>query len=83
MFVDFNDVFHPTEDKKHQHAEFVNNIIRESLKNNGECCSNCVHMYSSHIGLDIMLPRCRVTNEFIKEDIRCGHYEFCGFIKTL
>lgn len=82
MLVSFNDTFHPNEDKKRERIEFVNNILRESLKNNGECCCNCKHMYSSHIGLGIMLPCCKKTKKFIKEDIKCKHYQFCGFIET-
>lgn len=82
MLVDFNAVFHPTEERKRKHAEYVNNILRESLKNNGECCNNCKHNRPSHIGLDVMLPKCRKKNKFIEEDERCVYYEFCGFIEV-
>ena len=81
MFVNFNDVFHPTEDRKRKNAMYMNDILNESLKNNGECCCNCKHMHLSHIGLDIMLPYCRKKKQFIDEGIKCRHYEFCGFIK--
>lgn len=81
MFVDFDKTFHPTEEDKQKRAEYVNNLLRESLKNNGEVCCNCKNMHLTHVGLDIMLPRCNKTGEWIKEDIKCKHYEFCGFIK--
>lgn len=80
MFVKFNDIFHPTEEKKRKNAEYVNGILLESLKNNGECCCNCKYNIPSHIGLDIMLPRCMKKKKFIEEDERCVYYEFCGFI---
>lgn len=80
MFVSFNDVFHPTDEQKHRHAEYMNEILRKSLKNNGECCCNCKHSYESHIGHDIMLPRCRKTKNWIEDDIKCEHYECLDFI---
>ena len=81
MFVDFNRVFHPTEEQKFNAREFINNLIRESLKNNGECCCNCKHWTESYCGHDLMLPRCKKTREWIKEDIKCEHYEFQGFLE--
>ena len=83
MFLNFNDIFHPTEEQKRKRAGCVNAILRENLKNNGECCCNCKHMYSSYIGLDIILPRCKKTNDWIREDIKCEDYEFRGFIEAL
>lgn len=80
MFVNFNDVFHPSEEKKRLHAKFYNEMLSKSFKNNGECCCNCKHSYESHIGHDIMLPRCRKTKNWIKEDIKCEHYVRLDFI---
>jgi hypothetical protein len=81
MFVDFDKVFHQTEEQKREHAKLVNNLLCESLKNNGECCCNCKYNMPSHIGLDIMLPRCMKKKKLIEEDERCVYYEFCGFIE--
>ena len=80
MLIDFNAVFHPTEEQKRKYAEHVNGILLESLKNNGECCCNCKYNMPSHIGLDIMLSRCMKKKKFVEEDERCVYYEFCGFI---
>ena len=80
MFVSFNDVFHPTEERRHENIKYLNNLILESVRRNGECCCNCKYMCESHIGLDVMLPRCLKKNKFIEEDERCVYYEFCGFI---
>lgn len=82
MFVSFNDVFHPTEEQRHEHVKMLNNLILESVRRNGECCCNCKYMCESHIGLDVMLPRCLKKNKFIDENERCVYYEFCGFIDS-
>lgn len=81
MFVDFDAVFHPTEEQKRRHAELVNEMLRENLKNNGECCSNCMYIHDEHIGLDITLPYCLKKKKYINDDMRCVYYEFCGFMK--
>ena len=82
MLVDFDAVFHPTEEQKRKRAEHINGILLESLKNNGECCCNCKYNMPSHIGLDIMLSRCMKKKKFVEENERCVYYEFCGFIET-
>ena len=81
MSINFNDIFHPTEEQKMQHVEYVNNMLYESLKNNGECCSNCKYNIPHHVGLDLMLPRRMKKKKLIEEDERCVYYEFCGFAK--
>jgi hypothetical protein len=81
MLVDFDAVFHPTEEQKRKRAEHINGILLESLKNNGECCCNCKYNMPSHIGLHILLPRCLKKKTLIEEDQRCVSSEFCGFIE--
>ncbi len=82
MFVDFDKVFHPTEEQKREHAKLVNNLLLESVIKNGECCCNCKYNIPYHRGLDIMLSLCTKKNKFIEEDERCVYYEFCGFIDS-
>jgi hypothetical protein len=81
MPIKFNDVFHPTDEQKRKHAEYVNSILCESLKNNGECCCNCKYNTPSYAGLGVVLPRCMKKKKFIEKDERCVYYEFCGFIE--
>ena len=80
MFVDFDSIFYPTKEQKQQQIEQINNMIRKSLKTKGECCGNCKHLKGVNCGHGWMDHQCTITNEWIDEDIRCDHYEFCGFI---
>lgn len=81
MFIDFDKVFNPTEEEKFNAREFINNMIRESLKNNGECCCNCKHCKEVYCGHGWMHAKCSKTRKWIEEDIKCEHYEFQGFLK--
>ena len=76
MFVDFDSIFSPTKEQ----INLVNDMIRNTLRTKGECCSNCKHLKEVNCGHGWMQPKCMKTNEWIKEDIKCEHYEFCGFI---
>lgn len=80
--IDFDDIFHPTEEQKRKQIEQVNYMIRKSIEDKGECCDNCKHMEYVNAGHGFMDCKCKKTRKWIKETVRCEHYEFCGFIEA-
>ena len=77
---DFDEIFNPTEHQRHKFRDFYNNMLHESLKNNGECCCNCKYLEEIYGGHGWMHCRCKKTHKWIEEDIKCEHYKFCGFL---
>lgn len=80
MFIDFDEIFNPTEHQRHKIRDFYNNLLHESLKKHGECCCNCKHLEEVYGGHGWMHYRCSKTHEWIDEDIKCKHYKFKGFL---
>ena len=83
MFVDFDSVFRPTEEQRRQQTKWINDLIRKTLKEDGECCANCKHIEGVNVGHGWMEYRCKQTCEWIDEDIKCEHYAFCGFVEEM
>ena len=80
MFVNFDEIFHPTEDQRQAQINHINNIVKESVQKHGECCCNCKYYKEVNCGHGWMYAKCSKTRKWIEEDIKCEYYEFCGFI---
>ncbi len=78
--INFDRAFRPTEEQKRQDIEQINYWIRKSVEEDGECCANCRCQEGVNVGHGWMEYRCKKTRKWIDEDIKCEHYEFCGFI---
>lgn len=46
MFVDFDKIFHPSNEDKATENKFINSIIEKIIKRDGETCATCAHVRS-------------------------------------
>lgn len=81
MLVDFDSVFHPTEEQKRIYISTYNEALRRHFKEHGKTCYTCDYCEMVNSGHGWMYPRCMKLHKWIeKENYACEHYKFGGFI---
>lgn len=85
MFVLFNDIFNPTPEQVKQRLRLINALLKRSLENNGEDCSNCKHSLYVQQSPYYDYTTCKFDKSVkisggLKEGYCCDKYEFAGFL---